>query len=72
MGRYPIEDVETQEDDQTADSKNRRFASRETEQPKRSPIRRKNKWRQEDGTKTKAKRSHKKIQRRIKYDWQEE
>jgi len=70
MGRYDIEEIEIQEDDQISDGMNRRFADREAEQPKRSPIRRKNKRRLQEGIKTKAKRSHKKIQRRLKYDWQ--
>ena len=72
MGRYHIDDVEPEEDDLNSDSNRRRFAGNQTDEPRRSPIRRKNKWRQEEVIKAKAKRSHKKIQRRLKYDWQGE
>ena len=70
MGRYNIHKVEMQEDDQIFDGGNRGFAKREADQPKRSPIRRKDKWRQEEGMKTKVKKNHNKIQHRLKYDWQ--
>ena len=72
MGRYHIDDVEPEEDDLNFDSHRRRFAGNQTDEPRRSPIRRKNNWRQEERIKAKAKRSHKKIQRRLKYDWQGE
>jgi hypothetical protein len=72
MGRYDIEEVEIEIDNQIVDPDNRRFAKREADQPKRSPIRRKNKLQQEEGMKTKNKRNHKKIQHRLKYDWQGE
>ena len=72
MGWYDIEEVELEEDDQIFDGGNRRFAERNTDQAKRSPIRRKDKLRQEEGMKPKAKRNHKKIQNRIKYEWQGE
>jgi len=72
MGRYDIEQVETEEDDQVFDGTNRRFAERQFDQPRQSPIRRKDKLRQEEGLRPKAKRNHKKIQRKIKYDWQGE
>ncbi|MGD8262093.1 MAG: hypothetical protein PVJ56_07380 [Desulfobacterales bacterium] len=65
MGQYDID-----EGDQISDTGNRRIAKREADQPKRSPIRRKDKWRQEEWMKTKVKKNHKKIQHRLKYDWQ--
>ena len=76
MGRFDIEEVEIEEDDQVLDSGNQGYAKRGADQPRRSPIRRKNKLRQEEeeeeGLKPKAKRNHKKIQHRLKYDWQGE
>ena len=72
MGRYDINKVEMEEDDQILDGRNRRFAKRNADQPKLSPIRRKDKLRQEEGKRPKAKRNNKKIQHRIKYDWQGE
>jgi hypothetical protein len=73
MGRYPIDEVEIEKDDQTLESDNRGFAKRGADQPRQSPIRRKNKLRQEEEElKPKAKRNHKKIQHRLKYDWQGE
>jgi len=72
MGRFEIEEVEIEEDDQIIDKGYRRFAKRDADQPRRSPIRRKDKLRQEEGMKPKAKRNRKKIQHKIKYDWQGE
>ena len=72
MGRYDIEQVETEEDDQIFDRDNRQFAKSEGDQPKRSPIRKKDRWRPEEGMKPKARRSRKRIQHRLKYDWQGE
>lgn len=72
MGRFDIEEVEIEEDDQTFDNGYRRFAKRDADEPRRSPIRRKDKLRQEEGLKPKAKRNLKKIQHKIKYDWQGE
>jgi hypothetical protein len=72
MERHDIEEFEIEEDHQLFDTENRRFAKREADQPKRSPIRRKDKWRQVEGMKTKVKKNHKKIQHRLKYDWQGE
>ena len=72
MGRYNIDEVETEEGDQIFDGGSRRFARRNADQPKRSPIRRKNRLQQEEVMKPKAKRNHKKIQHRLKYDWQGE
>jgi hypothetical protein len=70
MSRYKFDEVETDEGDQNLESGNRQFAKRPVDQPRRSPIRRKDKLRQEEGMKPKAKRNHKKIQNKIKYDWQ--
>jgi len=75
MGQYDInevEEVEIEEDDQVFKINNRRFAKGKADQPKRSPIRRKDKWHQEEEMKPKAKRNHKKTQHRLKYDWQGE
>ena len=68
MGRYDIEEVEVDENDQIFDNDYGRFAERKADQPRRSPIRRKYKLRQEEGMKSKAKRN----QHRLKYDWQGE
>ena len=70
MGPYNSDDVEKDEGDQILGGGNRRFAKRNADQPKRSPIRRKDKWRQEEGTRPKARRNPKKILHRLKYDWQ--
>jgi len=72
MSQYYIDEVELGEDDQVFDGSNRRFAKRQFDQPRQSPICRKDKLRQEEGLKPKAKRNHKKIQHKIKYDWQGE
>ena len=73
MSRYHIDEVETDEDDQVFGSGYQRSAKRDADQPRRSPIRRKDKLRQEEeGMKPKAKRNHKKIQHRLKFDWQGE
>ena len=72
MGRYNIDEVEMGEDNQIFNGGNRQFSKEDVYQPKRSPIRRKDKLRIEEGLKPKAKRSHKKIQHRLKFDWQGE
>ncbi|MGB5748008.1 MAG: hypothetical protein WBM69_13560 [Desulfobacterales bacterium] len=72
MGRFDIEEAEIEEDDQIIDKGYRRFAKRDADQPRRSPIRRKDRSRQEEGMKPKVKRNLKKIQHKIKYDWQGE
>lgn len=72
MGRYDIRAVEIEDDEQDTDTDSRRIAGGQADQPKRTPIRRKDKWRQEEGMKAKTKRNHKKLQRRLKYDWQGE
>jgi hypothetical protein len=74
MSRYNIDEVESDEGDQIFDGGRRRVSERNADQPKRSPIRRKSKMQQEEEEemKPKAKRNHKKIQHRLKYDWQGE
>ena len=72
MGRYYIDEAEIEEADQIVDGGYRRFAIKAADQPRQSPIRRKDKLRQEEGGKPKAKRNHKKIKHKIKYDWQGE
>ena len=72
MSRYITDEIETDEGDQIFDSGSRQFAKRNADQPKRSPIRRKSKMQREEGIKPKAKRNYKKIQHRLKYDWQRE
>ena len=72
MGRFDIEEAEIEKDDQIIDKGYRRFAKRDADQPRRSPIRRKDRSRQEEGMKPKVKRNLKKIQHKIKYDWQGE
>lgn len=72
MNRYYIDEVETDEGDQILDSVHQRFTKRHVDPPRRSPIRRKEKLRTEEGLKPKAKRDPKKIQLKIKYDWQGE
>jgi hypothetical protein len=58
-----------EEDDQIFDMENQQFIERNTDQPKRSPIRRKDKRRHEKVVKTKAKRNYRKAQHKLKYDW---
>ena len=72
MDRRDIEEAEIEEDHQIFDPENRRSTKREADQPKWSPIRRKDKWRKVEGMKTKVKKNHKKIQHSLKYDWQGE
>ena len=73
MGRYLIDEIEIKEDEQIIDRDNKRFTRGNVDPPKRSPIRRKDKWRQEEeGTKSKSKRKNRKIQYKIKYHWQGE
>jgi hypothetical protein len=69
MSRYDIDEIKLEEDNQIFDRENQRFTKRNTDQPKRSSIRRKDKWRPEKGMKPKAKRNYKKVQRQLKYDW---
>ena len=72
MGRDISSAAELEEDSQIYDGGSRGFTKKNADQPKRSPIRRKDKMRQEDGMRPKAKRNHKKIQYRIKYEWENE
>jgi len=70
MSRYDFDLVEPDEGDQKLESNWRRFAIKHVDQPRLSPMRRKNKLLQDEEIKPKAKRNHKKIQHKIKYDWQ--
>jgi hypothetical protein len=72
MGRYNIDIVDTEEGEEIFGNGSRRFDRRNADQPKQSPIRRKYRWQPEEGMKPKAKRNFKKIQYRLKYDWQGE
>jgi hypothetical protein len=72
MSQYEFEEAEWDDDDRNFDRRKRRFAKKEVDQPKRTPIRRKDKMRSEEEVKPKAKRNHKKLLHRIKYEWQEE
>jgi len=54
MGRFNNDEAETDEDDQTFDGDNRGFVKRKSDQPRRSPIRRKTEFRQEEGMKLKG------------------
>ena len=68
MSRQYFDEFELEKDDQSIDGGNRRFAKIDADQPRRSPIRRKDKMRLEEGLKPKAKRNHRKTQHRIKYE----
>ena len=70
MSRYDFDVVEPDEGDQILDSGWRRFAIKHVDQPRWSPMRRKNQLLQDEEIKPKPKRNHKKIQHKIKYDWQ--
>jgi hypothetical protein len=72
MKWYDFDDADMSDDDQNEDGGSRRSAKRQVDEPRRSPIRRKDKLRPEEGFKSKAKRNHKKILNKIKYDWQGE
>ena len=72
MSRYKFEEVEWDDTDLDENGGSRRSAKRRAEEPRRSPIRRKDKLRAEEGVKSKAKRNHRKLQNKIKYDWQGE
>lgn len=72
MSQYKFDEIESDEGDQILGSGYRQFAKRPVDQPRWSPIRRKDKLRQEEGMKPKAKRNNKKMQLKIKYDWQGE
>jgi hypothetical protein len=68
MSRYNFDEFEIEMDDLSFDSVKRRFAEKDDDQPRRSPIRRKDKMRIEEGVKPKAKKNHRKIHYRIKYE----
>ena len=72
MSRYNIDELGIEEDDWSADNESRRFSKINADQPRRSPIRRKDKMKPEEGIKPKVKRDHRKIQHRIKYELYEE
>ena len=72
MSRYYLDEADVSTDDQNYDSGFQRFAKSQIDHPMWSPIRRRDKLRQEVGLKPKAKRNYKKIQNKIKYDWQGE
>lgn len=71
MSRNDLDDADKFKPDQNYDNGFRRFGIGQIDQPRHSPIRRKDKLRQEMRIKPKAKRNYKKIQNKIKYDWQE-
>jgi hypothetical protein len=72
MGRYYFDEVQSEDDDEIFDGGGRGTAKRDNDQPKRSPMRRKDKMRNEEKMRSKAKRNHKREQHRIKYEWQGE
>ena len=72
MGWYEFDEMEFDDEEQILKPKGRRLAARQADQPKRSPIRRKDRWRQEEEMRPKAKKSDKKFQLRLKYSWQGE
>lgn len=72
MIQHNFDEFEIENEDQSFDGgSNRRFAKIDADQPRRSPIRRKDKMRLEEGMKPKTKRNHRKIQHRIKYEMYE-
>ena len=71
MSRYNIDEFGIEEDDRSADGESRRFGKMDADQPRRSPIRRKDKMKPEEGMRPKAKRDNRKIQHRIKYELNE-
>lgn len=72
MNRYYFEEAETFMGEPNDNSGFLRFGISQIDQPRRSPIRRRDKFPQEMGMKSKAKRDFKKVQNKIKYDWQGE
>ena len=71
MDRYKRDEAEWELDDQIFDGSSRQLPKGGTDGPKRSPIRRKGKIRQEEDMKPKAKRINRKVLRRIKYEWKD-
>ena len=72
MDRYDFDELEFDEDEQILNREGRQFSMGQADQPKRSPMRRKDRWRYEEGVRSKTKKSDKKIQHRLKYNWQGE
>ena len=72
MSRYYLDETDISLDDQNFEDGLLRFTISHGDYPRRSPIRRRDKLRQELEMKSKAKRNYKKIQNKIKYDWQGE
>jgi hypothetical protein len=72
MSQYNTDEVELEGYYRISGGGNRRFAIRNIDEPKQSPIRRKNKIRQEEEIKPKTKRDHKKILYRLKYEWKDD
>ena len=72
MNRYYFDEADMLTGDQNYDSGFLRFGIGKIDQPRRSPIRRKDKLRQAMVMKPKAKRNYRKIQNKIKYDWEGE
>jgi hypothetical protein len=68
MDRYSINEVEIEDADWSFKVGKGRFAKEGVDQPRRSPIRRKDKMKSEEGMKPKVKRDNRKIQQRIKYE----
>jgi hypothetical protein len=68
MSRYNFDENELKLDDLSLDSDKRRSAGNDVDQPRRSPIRRKDKMRPEERVKAKSKKNHRKLQQRIKYE----
>jgi hypothetical protein len=76
MGRYTVDEVEVEENGEMFHhwkrQGGRRFSGGNSDEPKRSPIRRKNKRPLEAEMKPKIKRSNKKILCKLKYKWREQ
>ena len=68
MGWHSIDEVEIEDAAWSFNVGNGRFTKEGFDQPRRSPIRRKDKMKPEGGLKPKAKRDNRKIQHRIKYE----
>jgi hypothetical protein len=68
MEGYSIDEVEIEDADWRFNVGDGRFTKEGVDQPRQSPIRRKDKMKLEEGLKPKVKRDHRKIQQRIKYE----
>ena len=71
MDRHGKEGSEVVKGVHIADTVSQKYRGMDVDQPKLSPMRRKDKARNGD-TQPKYQRDHKKIQYRLKYDWQGE